>query len=169
FTGDTLEEVQGRAARGGLTATLASLEQGTPDADLLALARACLVPRPGQRPADAGARARAAPASRGSGPERLRPAQVARAAAQARAQGERKARRLTAALAGAVLGIVLLLVGGWRWREGQERARRDRQAAVARAVEEDLREVARLRASPGNWGQALAAAQRAERRPARAA
>src|SRR5205823_1027939 len=83
--------------------------------------------------------------------ERLRAAEVERAAAQARAQearataaAERRARRRTVGLALAVL-LAVLLGGGsglvWWWHQAEQERRRAEQG---RAVNEDLEEVANL-------------------------
>lgn len=60
----------------------------------------------------------------------------------ARRVAECKARRRTAALAGMLLGAILLAGGGWAWL-AYDRA--ERQAEAQRMVEEDLAEAERLR------------------------
>src|SRR5262249_52608431 len=77
------------AARG---AALARLNGCGADAELVALARVCLAAEPGQRPRDAGAVVAALTAYLDGVQERLRRAEVDRAAAQVRAAEERKRR-----------------------------------------------------------------------------
>jgi serine/threonine-protein kinase len=138
------------AARGDLSAARARLEGCGADRELVGLAVACLEPDPAGRPRDAGAVARAVTAYRAGVQERLRQAELERAAAQARARAERKARRLTAGLA--VVLVLVALGGGAAWlrrahQEGEQR----------HAVEADL-ELADHFRTAGNWPETLAAA-----------
>jgi serine/threonine-protein kinase len=158
-----------QAAQADLAPALDRLQKCGADADLIALARACLEPGPERRPRDAGVVATTVIAYRESVERRLRETEVERAAAQARARAERRSRRLAWALAAAVLGLVVLGAGGWGWHERQQGLRRQHEAEVAAAVEDDLRQASEARAraaSPDDeaWGTALAAVRRAEGR-----
>src|SRR5262249_30263345 len=108
YAGDNSEEVWRQAAAGDLADAHARLGACGADEALRELARRCLAAERGARPADAGAVARDLTAYLASAQERLRQAQLERAAAEARAQeaaakarAERHARRLTLALAAA--------------------------------------------------------------------
>jgi serine/threonine-protein kinase len=159
--------VGGQAQRAELDDAFARLAGCGADADLVALCRECLAPAPEGRPRDGQAVASAVTAYLSGVQEKLRLAELARAAAQARAVEERKRRRLTVALAGVVLLVVVLVGGGWAWFVYQ---RQDRRAQTARAVGKDMEESIALRerakaAPPGDltaWAAALAAAKRAE-------
>ncbi len=161
-----------QAERGDLSEALLRLDASGADAELVALARACLSAEPDQRPRDAGLVALRMSEYRAGVQERLRGAELERAAAQVRAQEERKARRLTVALAAAVLALTLLGGGGWLWHERQRAEQADRASRTERAVEEYLQEAVRLReraeAAPPEeiapWTAALAAARQAEAR-----
>jgi len=103
YVGGTADEIWRRAADGELAETYARLADCEADDALRELARRCLAPDRGQRPADAEVVARELTSYLASAQERLRQAQLERAAAEARAKAERRARRLLLALAAAVL------------------------------------------------------------------
>jgi serine/threonine-protein kinase len=156
YVGHKVVEVLNQAERGDLAGALARLDGCGADAELLALARACLAAAPEDRPWNAGAVAEGVTAYLAGVQERLRQAEVERAAAQARveeAQGkaaaERRARRLTAGLAAAGLVVVVLVGGGWLWLKGQREAR-----AAAFRVGRD--QATRL-LEQGMWGPARVA------------
>jgi serine/threonine-protein kinase len=116
FAGTGRAEVLRQAAAGDLADAFARLEGCGADAELVALARACLAPRPEGRPRDGGAVAARVAAYQSGVQERLREAELERAAAEAReeeakatAAAERKARRRTRALA---LAVLLFVIGG---------------------------------------------------------
>jgi serine/threonine-protein kinase len=134
YVGPTAEAVKLQAMMGDLTGAAGRLDRSGADAELVALAKACLAAAPDGRPADAAAVAEAVTAYRVGVEGRLRRAELERAAAQARAEGERKRRRLTAALALASVVTLLLLGGGawWGWRDRAERAA-EADAAVREA------------------------------------
>jgi serine/threonine-protein kinase len=144
------------------------------DAELVALAKRCVAVEPANRPRDAGAVAAAVTAYLEGAQERLRRAEVERAAAQARAEEERKRRRVAAALAAAVLLLFALGGGAWLWVRSERAAR---QAETEGAINLALGKAGQLRdqarqikvASPARaaealavWKQALAAAEQAE-------
>ncbi len=96
------------------------------DEELVRLARACLASDPRDRPADARAVAAAVADYKAGVQERLRRAEVERAAAEVRAREESKRRRLVAALALAVV-VFLASAGGagwWAWGRRQEAVQR---------------------------------------------
>jgi serine/threonine-protein kinase len=172
FDAATTRDVHYSAAQGDLAGALARLQgPGGADDALVDLARACLALDPSSRPRDAGEVARAVTAYRESVQARLRQAELETARAQVRASEERRRRRLALALAASVVGIVVLLAGGWNWLQRQKQARQERAERLVRAVEDDLGEAARLRdqarkapEDPALWEAALAAARRAEGR-----
>jgi serine/threonine-protein kinase len=165
FTGRDRDEVLAQAQACDHAETLAGLDACGADAELVRLARACLAPRPQDRPRDAGVVAREVSAYLASVADRVRAAGVEAARATARAAGERKARWLTAGLAAAVL--LLGLAGGgaglwWTWqRTEQERQRAEQERAVNGYLEE-------VAASLRAWklAEARAALERAEGRVA---
>jgi tetratricopeptide (TPR) repeat protein len=144
------------AARGDVSAALARLDRCGADAELVALARTCLCPDPAGRPRDAGAVASTVTAYRLGVQERLRQAELEKAAAHARARAERKARRLKAGLAAILLAALLGGAAAWMWRMSQESEQRH-------AVEADL-DVAEGFRTAGNRPESLAAVRRAEGR-----
>jgi tetratricopeptide (TPR) repeat protein len=121
------------AMRADLADTVARLNGCGADTELIALAKACLAPRPDDRPADAGAVARGVTAYREGVEQRLRQAEidrgkaeVERVAAQQKALLERKRRRVQLGLAAAVL-LLVLTGGAAAWLLQQQQAAR-RQA-----------------------------------------
>jgi Flp pilus assembly protein TadD len=136
------EVVEKSALRADLGEALSRLEGSGADAELVGLAKRCLAADPEDRPADAGAVARAVSAYRSGVQERLRRAELERAAAEAQAREERKRRRVQVALAAAVL----VLVGGaggvlWLWQ--QRRQATDGAVQVALGEARLLRDQAR--------------------------
>jgi WD40 repeat protein len=101
-----------QASRADLADASARLEACGADGELVRLARACLAAEAGQRPADAGAVAEVVAAYQAAVQERLRRAELERAAAEVRAREEGKRRRLAVALALASGVAVLALVVG---------------------------------------------------------
>ena len=137
FVGGSAREILAAAGRGDTAAALARLSGCGADGELLALARDCLAAEAKDRPADAGVVAARLTAYLAGVQERLREAELARAAESARAQeaeakvaAERRARRLTGALAATVLLAGVLGGAGWRWVELQrvERVRAGQRA-----------------------------------------
>jgi Flp pilus assembly protein TadD len=142
----------GKVAAGDLAEAFARLEQSAADADLVALAKRCLAPDPAGRPADAGAVTQEVAAYQAGVQERLRQAELRRAAAEGEARVERKRRRLQLVLAGAVLALVLG-AGGVLWWDQQQRA-----AARAKQQEAD-------QAAQAGMARARQALQRAHDQP----
>jgi eukaryotic-like serine/threonine-protein kinase len=136
YAGGSWDEVRLRAEAGDLAEAFARLGASGADGELVALAKACLAPQKEGRPRDAGAVAKAVAAYQAAVQERLRAAELERAAAEARAAeaqakaaAERRARRFQAGLAAAVLLLVAgaSLAGLWYARR---RAERERELAV---------------------------------------
>ena len=134
YVGD-LESVFESARVGRLDDALARLDRCGADAELVALARACLSADPAARPRDGRDVATAVSAHRAALGERAHAAEVAAAAATAKAGEERRARRLTTALALTI--VAALLIFGAVWLKS-ERDQRLRQEAAARPVQEAL-------------------------------
>jgi serine/threonine-protein kinase len=141
-----------RAASADLADAFARLDACGADADLIALARDCLAPERERRPPDAGAVATRLATYLTAVEERLRRAEVEKAAAQARAEearttarAERRARRLTLGLAAAVLAIAASLTVGGLWLQGQQAEEARRAAALRQHVAVGLAQAVRLR------------------------
>jgi serine/threonine protein kinase len=113
------------------------------DAELLALAKACLAGPWVERPRDAGTVAAAVAAYQTALAERARQAELERAAVAARAGEARKRRRLWGALA--ALGALVLLGGaaGGLWYAQRESARAEQESALRRQAETNEREALR--------------------------
>jgi serine/threonine-protein kinase len=171
YAGRNPAEVQRKAARGDLAEALAAIDASGADPELIAIARECLAAGPEDRPADARAVADRVVAHLAGVGERLRQAELDRAAEAARAEEaeaaagvERRARRLTVGLAAAVLLLIGLAGGGYAWLESDRAARR---ATTERAVAAELDRARALRADAlaapadrlGPWDAALAAAR----------
>jgi serine/threonine-protein kinase len=133
FGGKDLDEVWVRARACDHAEALARLDGCGADAELVRLCKACLAAGPADRPGDAGAVARAVAAYQAGVQERLRAAELEKAAAEARALGERKRRRLAVVLTAAVAALAL---GGsvWGWQ----------YAKNIRLAEADLNEAAQM-------------------------
>jgi serine/threonine-protein kinase len=96
-----------KAKTADLDEALARLEQCAADAELIALAKACLDGERLRRPAHAGEVAERVATYRAGVQERLRTADLARTAAEVQAKEERKRRRLVAARAASALVVLL--------------------------------------------------------------
>ena len=144
-----------KARRGDLEEAFARLDGCGADPELVALAKRCLAAKAEERPRDAGESAAAVTAYQRSAAERLRQAELERAAAEARAGAERKQQHATLALAATLLTVALVGGGGAVW--SLERT------AVAHDVEGALAEAASHR-DAGRWPEARAALETAEGR-----
>jgi serine/threonine-protein kinase len=153
----TAEEVKAQAQLGHVEAARARLGRCGADEELVGLARRCLSARADERLGDAAAVAAALTAHLAGVQERLRRAELDRAAAQARAAEERKRRRVQLALAAAVL-FVVAIGGGGAWWVQQERAAR--QQAAAGAVKFALEKAAGL-CQQAHWREAAAVLEQA--------
>jgi serine/threonine-protein kinase len=162
YTGRNNDEVFRRALRGDTTDASTRLDACGADADLVALAKACLAPEPVDRPRDAGVVAGRVTAYLAGVQEKLRTAERELAVAEARAVEERHRRKLQVGLAAAVLALTTVggLSGAYYLQQKQARA-----AAVDRTLAEatTLRDQALAHADdPARWQAALAAIRRAE-------
>jgi tetratricopeptide (TPR) repeat protein len=161
YAGSPKEEILTRVSRADLADARARLAGCGADAELVSLAQTCMAAARDDRPRDAGAVAEKMTAYLASVQERLRVAELERAAAAAKAEearataaAQRRAKRLTIGLAVSVLGLTVLGVGGWRLLE--------RKAAEAvRGVKGSLEEIARLEREE-KWPEALTLVQRTE-------
>ncbi len=154
FQGKSVVEVLSQARQGDLTDAWKRLEACGADAELVALARACLSPEAAQRPRDAGEVAAATARYLEGVQERLRRAERERATTQVKAVEERKRRRVQLALAVVVLGAWVAGGAVWVWL-GQQRA-------TARVELNAALERSRRLMAAGNLPDALAAARQAE-------
>jgi tRNA A-37 threonylcarbamoyl transferase component Bud32 len=118
------EAVRRRAAAGDLSEALGRLDSCGADAELVALCRDCLAPRREDRLRGGGVVAARMVAYQAAVQQRLRQAELERAAAKVRVKEEWKRRRLTRALRSPLIGIGLLLlavclIGAWQIRRLQ--------------------------------------------------
>ncbi len=121
FQGATVKDVLQQSARGDLSDALTRLRASEADQQLIALAEQCLRPTQEARPADASIVAEAVERYHTQTQQRLREAEVERAAAESRVNEERKRRRVVLALASMILLLILLVGGALFWRQ-QRRA-----------------------------------------------
>jgi serine/threonine-protein kinase len=175
------EEVRVQARLGFLTSAHERLDGCGADAELVRLAKSCLQPRPEDRLADAGVVAEALTAYLAGVQQRLHQAELERTAAEARAaaetkarQAERRARHRTLALAGTVIGVLLLGGVGWWWLEQDRAARREETTTGVNqalgkveqlrqdATKRSLDELAGAEAALALGQQALAAVEQAQ-------
>jgi WD40 repeat protein len=112
YTGPTAADLPYQARQGDLADAYVRLAGCGADAELVEMAQQCLSRERGQRPKDAGALARAVTAHQAGVQERLRQAEVERAAAEVRAREERKRRRIRLALQGSMLLLLVALIVG---------------------------------------------------------
>jgi serine/threonine-protein kinase len=115
-----------RIEAGDLGEVFARLEGCGADAELVALAKRCLAADPARRLPDAAAVAREVAAHQPRVQERLRQAELQRAAAAVEARAERRRRRLQLGLVGAVLVLILGAVGVLWWDQEQRAAARQK-------------------------------------------
>jgi hypothetical protein len=133
--------------------------------ELVALCKSCLAPRPEDRPADAGAVARAVALFRTSAEERARRAEVERAEAEVRVAEQRKRRRVQAAL-GLTFTALVVLGGAFAWWAQEQRLARRAQTerTLARTVENAVARYGQARGAERDlalWAGARAAALQA--------
>jgi serine/threonine-protein kinase len=126
------------AQKGDLGGTFARLDRCGADAELVGLAKACLAPERAGRPREGGEATARLGAYLAGAADRLRRAELDRAAAQARAGEERKRRRLAYILASLVV-LLMLASGGAAWLvQRQQVAAQARRVQAERAVQEKL-------------------------------
>jgi hypothetical protein len=165
------DAVYDQAKRGDVADALVRLDGCGADAELVRLCKYCLAPERDDRPRDAGVVAQRIGAYQAGVQERLRRAELERAAAQVKAQEERKRRKLAVGLSAAVLLTLAAGMAGTSWgmvearraRDDEARQRRtaEQEAAIALAVNEFLQQDLLGQADTGN--QPLAGA--VERNP----
>jgi serine/threonine-protein kinase len=129
--GHDREEMLRRAQRADLADVLCRLDRCGVDAELVALCKECLAPRCEDRPRDAAVVAERLAAHRVGVQERLRQAELERAASEVQAREERKHRRLAVVLAATVLLLVVAGSAGLWWRQ-------HRLASIELAVAQSL-------------------------------
>jgi serine/threonine-protein kinase len=136
YRGSDGRQLQRQAERAELSEAFARLDGCGADREVVALARCCLAPAREDRPADAGEVARALVAYQAGVEERLRRAELERAAAQVKAAEERKRRRLQVGL-GAVVTVALVLgtAAAVYWQQQRQRAGEQAEAGLAQAAE----------------------------------
>ena len=169
YIGRNSGEIHRKAARGELAPAFARLDAGGADPELIALAKGCLAPGRDARPRDAGEIARSIGSYRAGVEDRLRAAEISRAAeaaraeaAQDRANAERRARRATAALAASVL-VLVVLGGTAAFRVAQQRQVRESRLAQVLDEAEDLRAHALARSDDlATWQALVEAVKRAD-------
>jgi serine/threonine protein kinase len=132
YVGSTPEDVIRQAREADLAGAYAELEGCGADAELIALARACLSAEPNDRPEDASVVEKRLKDYLASVEERLLQAERDRAAAEARAKEARRRMLWVAASAGLFL-LLLLVAAFFVWREHDARQKRV-AAAIDRAL-----------------------------------
>jgi serine/threonine-protein kinase len=160
-------EMHLQAAEGDLAGAWAGLDGCGADPELVRLAKACLAPRPEDRPGNGGEVAKAVGGFLAGVQQRLRTAELERAAAQARAEeaqakaaAERRARWRLLGLAAAVL-LLVLLGGAGAWLLSEQRAASGRAAAQTLERGRALLEEGWQRNDLGALTEARAEAERA--------
>jgi len=160
------EAVQRKAAAGDLAGAFTRLDGCGADAELVTLCKECLAPERQGRPADAGAVAARVAAHQAAVRERLRRAELERAAAEARAVEERKRRRVSLALAAAVLALIAVGAGGGLLVQHQTAGRREdqarRDAEQRQTIEFALEKASGMR-DQARWREATAVLEQARR------
>jgi tetratricopeptide (TPR) repeat protein len=138
YRGRETGELLRKAARADLGDAFARLDGCGVEAELVRLAKACLAAEPADRPADGGAVTAAMTAYLAGVQERLRKAELERAAAQAKTKAGRRARKMTVALAATLLLAVTAVGAGalWYQHDRAARAAEDARLAASRAAEE---------------------------------
>jgi tetratricopeptide (TPR) repeat protein len=160
YTGRDSDEVYRKAAAGDTAEALARLTGCGADPELVEIAKHCLADGPAERPRHAGELAQAVTAYQDSVAERLRQAELDRAAESARAEeakatavAERRARRLTLGLAAAVLLLDTAGAAGGLWAQRQQ-AERVAEAARLRQTTEAALDKAQALQQQARWAEA---------------
>ncbi|MBN9121690.1 MAG: tetratricopeptide repeat protein, partial [Planctomycetes bacterium] len=156
FRGTRVAEVLARAARGDTSEALDRLDGCGADPELVDLAKACLAADPGDRPPTGKAVAERVAAYRAGVEDRVRRAELDRAAAEARVREQRRKRywQLAAALLLAGAGA-----GAWAWdheaarRRGEDEKRAVRDAEAINSLIDQCR--AALKAEDAVMARAL--------------
>jgi serine/threonine protein kinase len=141
YVGASGKEILRLAARGKVEPCFDRLETSHADTEIIQLAKSCLAPEAEERPGDGVELARRMSGYLASVQNRLREAEVERAATATRVQEERKRRRVSYALVVTVFLMVSMSAGGWLYLEQQESAR---QAVLLEEKVQYAREMERL-------------------------
>ena len=164
YTAPDRAEMLRQAAAGDAAAAFGRLDGCGADRELVALCKACLAAERGGRPRDAGEVAARVGAYAAAVRERLRQAELARAAAETRAVEERKRRRVSLALAAAVLALVAVGAGSGLLVQNQAAGRRTdqarREAEQRQVIESALEKAVALR-QQARWREAAAVLEQA--------
>jgi serine/threonine-protein kinase len=155
----SLEKRWQQAKTADLADAFTRLDKCGADAGLTALAKTCLAAEMAPRPCYASAVAKAVAAYQAEVQERLRKAELERAAARVKAAEERKRRKLALALASSLMAVVVVGAAGGLWVQ-QVEARRWADAArqegeQRQEVETALQKVAGLQ-KQARWKEAEA-------------
>jgi tetratricopeptide (TPR) repeat protein len=137
FVADNAESTRQLAAQGKLAPAFARLDSCTAEPELIALCKRCLAAEKADRPADAGAVAKAVAAVRADAEQRARKAELDKAAAEVQVVEQRRRRRWQLALACSVF-VILLGGGAFAWWENEniaQRQRREEQNRLERNAE----------------------------------
>jgi eukaryotic-like serine/threonine-protein kinase len=124
YAGADAESNRQLAARAKLDDALARLNASGAEPELIALAKRCLAPEPGDRPANAREVAEAVEGLRADAERRARQAEMNRARAEVKSSEERKRRRVQYALAFSVLGLFAIAGFGAWWIDSVRSQRR---------------------------------------------
>jgi hypothetical protein len=174
FAAKTAETTLLQAAQGNVGECFARLDASGADPGLVSLCKRCLSKNPGDRPAEAGAVARAVAELRAAADERARKAELDRVkaegdkvAAELQAAEQAKRRRVVGVAGGLVAAVLLAGLGVSLWQMTIARGERD---AKARALEAETAERERAEAAERQAkqerdlkAQALEAEQKARR------
>jgi serine/threonine protein kinase/Tfp pilus assembly protein PilF len=140
YVGRDRDDVFRRAQQADLADAFQRLAACGADAELIALANACLALLRAARPRDAGVVAAKLTAYLESVEARLRQAELERAQAQLKAQEERKRRKLTMAWSLTAAVAITVVTGGWLWFQNklavQETERRQTVLAALDKVDD---------------------------------
>ncbi len=177
YTGRSSREIMLRAREADHSEARARLDGCGADGDLVSLVHDCLAVDLGERARDAAAVAARLAAYTESLQERIRRAELGRAAEQARAEearrtaaeaqakalAERRARRLTGALLASVLALTALGVGVYAWSVRQRQERLERVGVLAEKAESQyLHAMSEPAADPLAWQRIDSVLEQAE-------
>jgi tetratricopeptide (TPR) repeat protein/tRNA A-37 threonylcarbamoyl transferase component Bud32 len=129
YRGPTHEKLREQSETADLADAFSRLHVCGADTELIALAKKCLAAEMDLRPGNAGAVSDAVSAYEAEVQERLRKAELERAAAEVKAREGRKRLRVTVALGASLLALVLL-AGGATWWYQHEQFTRETERAI---------------------------------------
>jgi tetratricopeptide (TPR) repeat protein len=135
YRGPTREKFREQAETADLADAFSRLDASGADAELIALAKRCLGSEMGLRPDNAGVVAKAVAGYKAEVQERLRKAELERAAAEVKALEGRKRLRVTLALAASLLALVILAGGATWWYQHEQFARKSERAIRKAQIE----------------------------------